>query len=161
MKLPSKTIYLIVLGFIAAALVCVIFVQKRNRLLQSSLASGQYEAQYLSVANRLKEQIADMRKKLQGNLSHDLQIPQEKHINKHQDAPADITLVEPPVNICLSGIYLSHIMPLAEINGRLCKIGDRIGSFTLEAIDHYKIRLSDNNGDIQIVQLNTVDEAAQ
>ena len=56
-------------------------------------------------------------------------------------------------NITLRGIYWSATMPLAEINNRLCKPGEKIAGFTLKEIQPYQVILLDPEGGTNTISI--------
>jgi len=128
-------------------LVRLLTVQRSQKLL-SSLRSGRFEARYTSAIDELQTQTRAVRDKLRANMPGDLEILPEELLRALQ--PAHLTDETPGElaieNVTLRGIYWSETMPLAEINNRLCKSGDKIAGFTVEKIEPYQIILSDANG---------------
>lgn len=155
MKLSLKTIYLIGLGSMIALAVSFLFLQQRSQHLQHSLASGLFEEQYLTQVRNLQERIQNVQEKLDRNKTADLKIPEKEEPIIVQTAQTESPVSRQPVEICLSGIYLNHTLSLAEINGRLYKVGDKIGSFILEEIDRYKVQLREESGKLRSIPLNT------
>lgn len=160
MRLPSKAIYWTAAGLMVLATVILIWINQRGQTLLTSLESGIFEKQYLSEIQNLHDEIFAIKVKLHGNNPAELDIPQQELI---ESLKPTLEVISPgiPEKLVLSGIYLSETVPLAQINGKLCKVGDSVNGFTLEYIDSYQIRLRDRNGDTKKIVLDAAKGGTQ
>jgi len=126
-------------------LLLILTVQRSHRL-QSSIKSGRFETTYTSAIDELRKQTQAVRDKLSANMPGDLKILPEELLNRSEDDNSETPDKPALENITLRGIYWSDTRPLAEINDRLCKIGDVIEGFTVEKIEPYQVILSDPVG---------------
>jgi len=156
MKKPStQTLHWIAIAAVLLIVLMLLLSVYRGRRLQSSIKSGRFEATYAAAIDTLQAQTRAVRDKLNANMPGDLEILPEEllslgrkekdQLEKQGEATLD--------NITLRGIYWSDAMPLAEINDRLCKIGDQIAGFTIEKIEPYQIILSDPAGTTHTVSI--------
>jgi len=156
MKKPSnRTIRWIAIGTALLVVLLLLLGVHRSRRLQTSLESGRFEARYTAAIDALQTQTRSLREKLRANSPGNLEILSEELLRPAKTASVHLENQGKPTleNIKLRGIYWSSSMPLAEINDRLCKTGEKIAGFTLEEIQPYQIILSDSEGGKQTVSL--------
>jgi len=154
MKTPSKkTIHLLLIG--AALLLALLIANalQRNSRRGNALKTGCFEQVYTSTIDALHTRTKAVRGKLRANMPGDLEILPEELLRRSEIDAAE-GLGEPILkNITLRGIYWSNTLPLAEINDRLCKVGDEIAGFTLHEIQPYQIILLDPEGNTNTLSL--------
>lgn len=149
MKLSPRVGYWSCAGAIVLTTALMTLFFLRGRQLQCALATGQFQTEYLHALNQLHEQIQTVRHQFVANVP--CEMPRAVECQK----PTVATQPPPETHaaLILSGIYLNRDVPLAQINGRLFKPGDRIGRFTIKKIDPYRAILENPAGEQKTLRL--------
>lgn len=143
MKLLSKNIYWAVISAAAVAALVLLLLIIHGKTLRSSLESGQFEAGYLKAIEYLEDSISNVSEKLDNNRSENLSVPEQTvSETSHQQKKIELNKPIQPNGLILHGVYLNQSQSLAEINGKLVRIGDQVGIFTIKKIDPYSVTLS-------------------
>lgn len=129
MRMPSKTVVRAASGLIGLLLASVLIFQHLNQRLQENVETGEFKKRYTSTIDKLHESMRSIRDKFgQDNegapppaaLSHLPEI-----LITDPNAIADITL---------QGISWNEQMPLAMINGKIYRTGEKAGGFIIKKI---------------------------
>ena len=139
--------------FVLLAVLIISLSLMYNRQAKSSIKSGLFEDRYTSVISDLQQEIRLLREKLKAGSTVSLDVlpdetetaqflPPEEYVSENQAAISGTEEKSSPASITLKGIYWSEAMPLADINGKLCKPGETVAGFTVEQIHPYHIVLS-------------------
>jgi hypothetical protein len=136
-------IVLVVAGGLAVALIAARAVNYRR---QRQVESGQFSGQYEAAIRQMQGSRIDLENKIK---------PGEKYIPPPvvSEAPAESAGSAGLGDITLQGISWNEEMPLALINDRLYKTGDRVAGGTIEKILPYGIILRGTSGTEQEIRL--------
>lgn len=148
MNRKTQTLMGMILLLLLLSVLALLLQSRRYDELQSAIKSGQFETHYTAAIDTLRTRIDEVSRKLDSGIPTNLHLlsedqpealPPEENEDEDPDTPHFGT-------ITLNGIYMNSTMPLAEINGRICRPGDRIAGYTLEEIQPYQVILSDIDG---------------
>ncbi|GEM_PF-2329749 len=129
MKIHARTL-LILVGCLALLLLAVRYVNYRR---QQRVETGQFASYYDSSIQSLRAETVALSRKLAQNGAYDpalIMAPVEPVVPVVPQADAG----KADENITLQGILWSTHMPLAMINDKLYKTGDRVAGGTIEKI---------------------------
>lgn len=152
-KLSPNTIRWISISAVLLVAAALLIARQQNRRQNTPLRSGSFKNYYTSAIDSLHEQTQTVRDKLHANMPGNLEILPEALLRKREAAESEKPGEPVLGDITLRGIYWSDTLPLAEINDKLCKPGDKIAGFTLKEIQPYQILLLDAEGATNIVSL--------
>jgi hypothetical protein len=148
-RIPSRATCIIAGGAAGLLIVAVLIFQKMNRSMQQDVETGAFEKQYASAIQSLDDAIHSAQHKIEGNAAGSVQPDQLKPIQKK---PV-IATVTNDLEIKLQGISWNSEVPVAMVNGKIYRVGEVIGEFTLVRITADTLFLENGQGESKKIQL--------
>lgn len=139
MRIHART--LIFLAACAALLVLAVRLVNYRR--QHTVDTGAFALSYETAVQKLRAQTVALSRKMAQNGAYDpalIAVPELPPVDK---PAAAVPSVE---RLVLQGVSWSIEMPLALINDKLYKTGDRLGGFTIETILPYSVIVRNADG---------------